>query len=65
MRTYRLKLGNWASFMEKSYPEKEGDPVNFRGRLYEQKAVPAKQPLTIALAHTMIVSPLTEEVRPR
>ena len=51
--------------MEKSYPEKEGDPVNFRGRLYEQKAVPAKQPLTIALAHTMIVSPLTEEVRPR
>ena len=60
-KTWKLGL----FYMEKSYPEKEGDPVNFRDRLYEQKAVPAKQPLTIALAHAMIVSPLTEEVRPR
>ena len=52
------KLGYF--YMEKSYPEKEGhppSPVNFRDRLYEKKVVPAKQPLTIALAHAMIVSP--------
>ena len=52
------KLGYF--YMEKSYPEKEGhppSPVNFIDRLYEKKVVPAKQPLTIALAHAMIVSP--------
>ena len=62
LRTYRLKLGNWAPFIWrlKSYPEKEGhppSPVNFRDRLYEKKVVPAKQQLTTALAHAMIVSP--------
>ena len=61
LRTYRLKLGNWAIFIwRKVIPRRRvhpPSPVNFRDRLYEKKVVPAKQPLTIALAHAMIVSP--------